>query len=125
MNSKASGIDMDEADARYAESLDLILKAWTSDKRWNHKGKFWTFEDVIVEPPTIQKPHPPIWFAAGRPGPIREAARRGGNLLIDQYCPLDEVIKRVSIFRDQQKKIGREEKSFAERFTSQKIKTKN
>jgi len=33
-------------------------------------------------------------------------------LLIDQYCPLDEVIKRVSIFRDQQKKIGREEKPF-------------
>ena len=59
-------IPMEEADARFDESLDVILKAWTSHQRFSHRGKYWTFENVIVEPPTAQKPHPPLWMEIGR-----------------------------------------------------------
>jgi alkanesulfonate monooxygenase SsuD/methylene tetrahydromethanopterin reductase-like flavin-dependent oxidoreductase (luciferase family) len=102
------GIDMENADAMYMESLGLIIKAWTSDERWSHKGEFWCYNDIIVEPPTIQKPHPPVWFAAGREEPIKAAANWGANLLIDQYCPVSEVISRADIFRKEQKRCGRE-----------------
>ena len=58
-------IPQEEADARFDESLEVILKAWTSEERFSHHGRYWHFEDIIVEPPTAQKPHPPIWMAAG------------------------------------------------------------
>ncbi len=30
----------------------VILKAWTSNERFSHHGKFWNFENIVVEPPT-------------------------------------------------------------------------
>ena len=61
-------IPMEEAEERFEESLALIVKSWTSEERFSHHGKFWNFENIVVEPPTAQKPHPPIWMAAGKPG---------------------------------------------------------
>src|SRR5215510_12691680 len=58
-------VPMEEADARFDEGLAVILKAWTSDEPWSHRGKYWRFEDVAVEPPTAQKPHPLLWMGAG------------------------------------------------------------
>ena len=61
-------IPQEEADERFEEGLALILKSWTSEQRFSHHGKYWHFEDIIVEPPTAQKPHPPIWMGGGQPG---------------------------------------------------------
>src|SRR5215510_14990556 len=52
-------IPMEQADARFNEALDVIVKAWTAKERFSHQGKYWRFEDIIVEPPTAQRPHPP------------------------------------------------------------------
>src|SRR6476659_5197098 len=60
-------IPLEEADARFEEALAIITKAWTSEQRFSHHGRFWTFNDVLVEPPPSQKPHPPFWMAAGSP----------------------------------------------------------
>src|SRR5262245_20043338 len=38
------GIPMDEADARFDEAFDLIVKAWTTAGRFSHRGKYWSFE---------------------------------------------------------------------------------
>ena len=45
-------IPMEEADERFEESLALIIKSWTSNERFSHHGKYWHFENIIVEPPT-------------------------------------------------------------------------
>src|SRR5215208_1753807 len=44
-------VDMDEADARFNECLDVIVKAWTSDRPFSHRGKYWAFDNIVVEPP--------------------------------------------------------------------------
>src|SRR5438132_7992819 len=49
-------IPMEEADARFNECLDVILKAWTADEPFSHRGKYWQFDSVVVEPPPAQKP---------------------------------------------------------------------
>ena len=99
-------IDMKDADAMFEESLALIVAAWTRDARWSHRGRHWRFNDIVVEPATMQKPHPPIWLAAGRPESIRAAARRGANLLLDQYSPLSAVFERTAIFRAERTAMG-------------------
>src|SRR5499433_1533480 len=72
-------VPMEEADARFNESIDVITKAWTAKERFSHHGKFWQFDDIIVEPPTAQRPHPPLWMGAGSPESIRNVAARGYN----------------------------------------------
>src|SRR5216117_906044 len=45
-------MSMEEADARFEESLGVLLKAWTSEERFSHHGKYWRFNDIVVEPPS-------------------------------------------------------------------------
>ena len=100
-------IPMAEADERFEESLALIVRSWTSDQRFSHHGKFWHFEDIVVEPPTRQKPHPPIWMAAGQPDSIRKVARRGARLLLDQFASTALTIERFNIYRAEVEACGR------------------
>jgi alkanesulfonate monooxygenase SsuD/methylene tetrahydromethanopterin reductase-like flavin-dependent oxidoreductase (luciferase family) len=92
-------IPMEEAGARFEESIDIITKSWTSNERFSFHGKFWQFDDIIVEPPTNQKPHPPFWQGAGHADSIRKVAARGHNLLLDQFASIDETINRFNTYK--------------------------
>ena len=70
-------VGMDEARRKIRRSIEIILKAWTSEERFSHRGKHWTFNDIIVEPPPARKPHPVVWMGAGNGRSIRDVARRG------------------------------------------------
>src|SRR5271163_1054702 len=100
-------VPIEEADARFNESLDVIVKAWTAKQRFSHQGKYWKFQDIIVEPPTAQRPHPPMWMGAGSADSIRQVAERGYNLLLDQFASFDAVAERISIFKAEVEKRGR------------------
>jgi alkanesulfonate monooxygenase SsuD/methylene tetrahydromethanopterin reductase-like flavin-dependent oxidoreductase (luciferase family) len=100
-------IPMEEADARFNEALDVIVKAWTAKERFSHQGKYWRFEDIVVEPPTAQRPHPPLWMGAGSPESIRNVAARGYNLLIDQFASFETVAERINLFKAEVEKRGR------------------
>ncbi|MBV8823770.1 MAG: LLM class flavin-dependent oxidoreductase [Hyphomicrobiales bacterium] len=100
-------VPMEEADARFNEALDVIVKAWTAKERFSHRGKYWSFDDIIVEPPTAQRPHPPLWMGAGSPDSIRNVAARGYNLLIDQFASFDTVADRINLFKSEVEKRGR------------------
>ena len=78
---------MEEADERFEEALALILKSWTSNERFSHHGKYWNFENIIVEPPTAQKPHPPIWMAAGSPNLDPQGARSAATICCSTSSP--------------------------------------
>src|SRR5215471_13934946 len=79
------GIPQEEAEPRFEEAIEVILRSWTSRQRFSHHGRYWQFEDIVVEPPTAQRPHPPFWVAAASASSIRRAAGRGFNLILDQY----------------------------------------
>ena len=96
---KGFGIPPQEAEARFEEALDVILRSWTSRQRFSHHGRFWNFEDIVVEPPTAQQPHPPVWVAAASAPWIRRAAARGFNLILDQYAAPDAIGERIALYR--------------------------
>ncbi len=99
-------IPMEEAEARFEESIDLITRSWTSNERFSFHGKYWQFDDIIVEPPTNQKPHPPFWQGAGHPHSIARVASRGHNLLVDQFCPIEVAAERVASYKSEMEKRG-------------------
>ena len=100
-------VPMAEADARFEESLAVLLKAWTSEARFSHHGKYWRFNDIVVEPPSAQKPHPQIWMGAGSERSIRSVAERGFNLLLGQYASPDDVAQSIAWFRSAVEASGR------------------
>jgi alkanesulfonate monooxygenase SsuD/methylene tetrahydromethanopterin reductase-like flavin-dependent oxidoreductase (luciferase family) len=100
------GLSMEEGEERFQEGLDLVVKSWTSQERFDYRGKFWTFNDIIVEPPCAQQPHPPIWMGAGSEKSIKEVARRGFKLLLEQYASPDEVAERIALYKSEIEKHG-------------------
>ena len=100
-------IPIEEAEPRFDEALTVILRAWTTAGRFSHNGRFWRFEDIAVEPLPAQKPHPPVWVAAGSPRAIRRVAERGANLLLDQFAPPQLIGERIALFRAEVRARGR------------------
>jgi alkanesulfonate monooxygenase SsuD/methylene tetrahydromethanopterin reductase-like flavin-dependent oxidoreductase (luciferase family) len=100
-------ITQEEADARFEEALEVITRAWTSRERFSHRGKFWTFNDIVVEPPPAQQPHPPFWVAAGSEASIRRAAGRGFRLILDQYAAPSVIGERIATYRNELEAHGR------------------
>src|ERR1700740_1123629 len=92
-------IPMEEAEERYQETDAFLRKAWTSEGRFSHHGKYWHYEDVVIEPAPVQKPHPPLWVGAASPNSILVAAEQGYNLLLGQGGGPETVAEGVSIYR--------------------------
>src|SRR5437660_825217 len=92
-------VSMNEADARFNECLDVIIKAWTANEPFSHRGHYWQFDKIVVEPPTAQKPHPPIWMGAGGESSVRRVAERGYNLLLGQYASPADVARSIAAYK--------------------------
>lgn len=100
-------IPPEEAGARFEEALEFILRSWHTRSRFSHRGRYWRFQDVVVEPPPAQRPHPPFWVAAASAGSIRRAASRGFNLILDQYASPEQIAERIGIYRTECATAGR------------------
>jgi alkanesulfonate monooxygenase SsuD/methylene tetrahydromethanopterin reductase-like flavin-dependent oxidoreductase (luciferase family) len=100
-------IPIEESEARFEEALDLITRSWLSRERFSHHGRFWNFDDIIVEPPTAQKPHPPFWMGAGSVASIGKVAEHGYNLLLDQFAAPEVIGERLALFKAEVEALGR------------------
>jgi alkanesulfonate monooxygenase SsuD/methylene tetrahydromethanopterin reductase-like flavin-dependent oxidoreductase (luciferase family) len=100
-------IPIEEAGERYDEAVAFLRKAWTTNGRFSHHGKHWHYEDIIVEPAPVQKPHPPLWIGAFSPDSIRQAAENGFNLLLGQNGSPELVAESIGIYRKAVEAQGR------------------
>jgi alkanesulfonate monooxygenase SsuD/methylene tetrahydromethanopterin reductase-like flavin-dependent oxidoreductase (luciferase family) len=96
----------DEAQPRFEEVLDVLLRALASDQPFSHRGRFFRFDEVVVEPPPHQRPHPPLWLAAGSEASITACARRGFNLLLDQFASPRQIGERIALYRRELEAAG-------------------
>jgi alkanesulfonate monooxygenase SsuD/methylene tetrahydromethanopterin reductase-like flavin-dependent oxidoreductase (luciferase family) len=96
----------EEAEGRFEEAVEVMTRAFTTRERFSHRGRFWHFEDIVVEPPPAQKPHPPFWVAAGSEYSIRRAAARGFNLILDQYAGAKTLGARIGIYKAEREQHG-------------------
>jgi alkanesulfonate monooxygenase SsuD/methylene tetrahydromethanopterin reductase-like flavin-dependent oxidoreductase (luciferase family) len=99
-------VPIEESQERFEESLDVMTRGWTSDTRWSHRGKYWQFEDVLVEPAPLQRPYPPVWMGAGSEASIKRVAAHGFNLLLDQYASVEQIGERITLYRSELESHG-------------------
>jgi probable F420-dependent oxidoreductase len=98
----AVGADFEHRGAVTEECIEIYKKAWTQP--WlEHRGRFFTIENVSMDPKPVQKPHPPIVYGAVTPAGARRAARCADGLypmFLDtngdpaRYDELREVVRR-------------------------------
>ncbi|WP_458792600.1 LLM class flavin-dependent oxidoreductase [Yoonia sp. MH D7] len=98
----ALGLDPAQAPARFAEALGVILAALTKPIV-SSDGPTWTFSDVTVGPPPIQRPHPPIHVGAASPDTLAIAARHRFPLLLSLE---PNETRQIGVFRDQLARAG-------------------
>jgi len=85
------GQPLDESQARYDESLAFILKAWREPGTFSFHGKFWSYNDISVEPKPLQRPHPPVWAAVGSPDNAARMGRLGLRIQISSGVPMQRI----------------------------------
>jgi len=70
------GVPVGERGARMTEAVGAMRKLWSGDAV-SHRGRFFAFDDLRLQPPPVQPGGPPIW-AGGRSD---AALRRAGRML--------------------------------------------
>jgi alkanesulfonate monooxygenase SsuD/methylene tetrahydromethanopterin reductase-like flavin-dependent oxidoreductase (luciferase family) len=84
-------VSMDEAEARFSESLEILRLAWT-EEQFSYDGKFWHIPETSVLPKPYTQPHPPLWQAALSDYTVEKVISRGINGLIGPYlCPYETL----------------------------------
>ena len=89
----AFNIPGEESAPRFHETVDIVLKAWTS-QRLTHQGKFFQYDDVEVLPKPVQTPHPPVWMAASSIPAIDWAAAQGHSILMDPHSSRADLVRK-------------------------------
>ncbi len=102
----ALGVPYHERGARTNEYLRLWKACWEPGATTFH-GKFFSFDDMHVNPKPVQQPHPPLWIGGSGKPSLRRAAR-----FADVWQPtptaLADLIGNQAYLRDYCAEIGRE-----------------
>lgn len=123
MNPEADVRDQEKNFRLYAESLEIMKKAWTQEL-FSHQGEFYTYPapdfvwqhamsppdanfvdlesnkltKVGLVPRPYQQPHPPLWMVVDSPRSIEWAARNGLKCIM--WIPTVKALKeRFEIYR--------------------------
>jgi alkanesulfonate monooxygenase SsuD/methylene tetrahydromethanopterin reductase-like flavin-dependent oxidoreductase (luciferase family) len=86
------GIDYDEAHARAEESIEIILRAWSSEEPFSWDGRFWQLRDVYLWPLPLQQPHMPVARACTSPDSYYSTGHRGFWALGSQFQPARTLV---------------------------------
>jgi alkanesulfonate monooxygenase SsuD/methylene tetrahydromethanopterin reductase-like flavin-dependent oxidoreductase (luciferase family) len=94
------------ARARFRESIDIMMQAWTQDGPTTYDGEFYNYRYLNVWPKPYQKPHPKIAIVGtGSPETIEFAAQRGWSYS-QVFTPKTSQIKTFNSLREMTAKYG-------------------
>lgn len=96
-------------DTRYAVT-DEFLKIWrqlTSGEAVNHKGDFFRLDDGKLILPTLQQPHPPLYFGGSSPAG-HDVAARHADVYLTWGEPLVQVAEKLADIRKRALAQGRQ-----------------
>jgi alkanesulfonate monooxygenase SsuD/methylene tetrahydromethanopterin reductase-like flavin-dependent oxidoreductase (luciferase family) len=105
------GVDIKEAQARFDEAEEVLLKAWRGEP-FAHRGKYWTLNAPPVRPRPYTKPHPPIIRGSHTEHSMVEFARAGRPFLMNIQS-LEITRKRMDIYRKTMRDAGFDEATIA------------
>ena len=110
---KAVGATRQERAERMEEST-LIMKQLWSGEEVNFDGRFWQVSGARMAMPPLQKPHPPIWFAAQSPGAVKRASSMANGCILGPQVGWQDL-KELSQLHHQLESTNGEKKALSAR----------
>lgn len=96
------------ARARFRESIDVILMAWTEDGPQSYQGEFYNYRFLNPWPKPMQKPHPPAFIVgSGSPETVELAAELGLGYSV-VFIPIEAQLRVFDRYRERMAFHGHE-----------------
>ena len=74
------GVPIEQAQAKYLEAYDVLMKALTQPVL-DHDGPHFQFKGVPMLMRPLQRPHPPLWYVLGNPDGVEWVANHAINVI--------------------------------------------
>jgi alkanesulfonate monooxygenase SsuD/methylene tetrahydromethanopterin reductase-like flavin-dependent oxidoreductase (luciferase family) len=103
---EAFGIHAKERVPRFLECLEVVKRLWTEDEVTHHGRYFHLTKARLVSKP-VQKPHPPVWFAANNDAAVERAARLADAWVINPHATLPVLARQMALYRTALRKAGK------------------
>lgn len=108
---RAVDVPVNQRGRRSDEALTLMKRLWT-EEQVTFEGRYYQADDITLNPPPLQKPHPPIWVGGRRDAAMQRAARFGDGWFPYLYNP-ERYRRSVGMIQDFAAKEGRDLTGFA------------
>src|SRR5262244_368763 len=103
---EAYGVPYGESRERFAETLQILKKAWTEDP-FSYSGKYYSFENVRATPKPYQRPWPEIRIAANSPDTFPAIGKLGHGVFVAvRLGTLSELAPNIRAYREAYKAAG-------------------
>lgn len=83
---EAAGLNVKQRGRRTNECLDVLRRLWTGEPV-TFEGRHFQLDKAQINPPPIQKPHPPVWVSGRRDAAMLRAVRFGEGWMPYFYDP--------------------------------------
>ncbi len=103
---EAFGIQGKERVPRFLESLQVIKRLWTEEEVTHH-GRFFHLTRARLVAKPVQKPHPPVWFAANNDGAVERTARMADAWVINPHATLPVLQRQMVLYRTALRDAGK------------------
>jgi alkanesulfonate monooxygenase SsuD/methylene tetrahydromethanopterin reductase-like flavin-dependent oxidoreductase (luciferase family) len=103
---EAFGTHAKERVPRFLECLDVVKQLWSKDEV-THRGRFFGLTRARLALRPVQKPHPPIWFAANNDAAVERAARMADAWVINPHAKLEILQHQVGLYRTARQAAGK------------------
>lgn len=91
---------------RFEACLDTVKRLWT-EENVTVETDATTLRNVTLTCRPVQKPYPPIWFAANNDNAIKRAARLGDNWFINPHATMATIKRQMGLYRGELKRVGK------------------
>src|SRR5713101_5092985 len=103
---EAYGVPYGESRERFAETLEILKRAWTEDS-FSYEGKYYSFDNVKLTPKPFQKPWPEIRIAANSADTFPAIAKLGHGVFVAvRLGTLEELEPNITAYRKAWKEAG-------------------
>jgi len=103
---EAFGAQAKERVPRFTESLELIKRLWTEDQVTHH-GRFFHLTKARMALRPVQKPYPPVWFAANNDAAVERSARLADAWVINPHARLDVLERQMALYKKAREAAGK------------------